>query len=188
MHDTPDNRFANPEQRELETGKRLDEIRQDMRELIAKHGFTHIYVFDNEQVQAPYLYTVGRHLHNLPELIITGLFDQDDLGMMVSNFARDREGNPAPECRLMVLAGAFEVEGDTFNIRLVEIDPHHATFNYLVQAPIILQQPIERVQWIQISDAAGRWPGEAEFDNKFKQLFIGTPIATPDDEPIPRKQ
>lgn len=179
MTDTPDNKFATEEQRDRERSEKLEHIRQDMREKIAHFGYTHIGVFDAEEKQAPFIYTVGRHLHNVPELIVTGAFDNNDLGLLISNFGRLEDGAVNTNATLVEIKGAFDVGGVDYNVRTVEVDAGEAVVNFLVQAPMILQQQVERVQWIQLSDAAGRWPGEEGFDNLFRQLMVAKVIATP---------
>ncbi|WJJ55113.1 hypothetical protein [Xanthomonas phage RTH11] len=154
---------------------RIEEVRQQYREQIFDNGFTVLPVFDNE-TSINFAYSIGLSLKDLPELGASGRFPLDVLSGFVAHFA-ELSLNEGHALRQHPNAFELETEPGSFGMRIVEVDPHNVVAHHFVQAPIILERPVGRVCWIQISDAAGNWPGDPDFDNKFDQIDFGPVIA-----------
>ncbi len=154
---------------------RYEAVRENYRAMIEKFGFAKVGVFDPAGQTDSFIYTVGFEHKDMPELVIGAAFDVSDLSMFVDHFAHDalHEGHA-----LRTKVDAFTLGDDSsYDLRLVEVDPVFATDRVLVQAESILKRPVTRVCQIQISDAQKRWPGEEGFDDKFRQMYVGSIIA-----------
>lgn len=161
--------------REKETHDRIELVRQQFRDKIDELGFAMTSVFHPTNQEPSFLYTMGLTNKDLPELIIGSFLPVDAMQDFVAYFGKQFLADGA---KLVEMKDVFQLEDDeSFNLRLVAVDPFAATANWMGQAEPVLGKPVKHVVWIQISDAKGRYPGDEDFDNKFSQPDFAPVIA-----------
>jgi hypothetical protein len=172
-----------PVDNELPIKQDIEAVRQRYRDLIEQHGHAVVGVFDDTGQRTNFAYTVGLTKQQLPEIIVSGRFELEDLHQFLSHFLdRLQTHGFAFHAQKDAFSIARDLEGksqgDLYDIRMVEIDPAPAVERYLIQAPAILRQPVPRVMQLQISDKSKRYPGDSDFVNEFEQDDVAPVIAS----------
>lgn len=153
----------------------MEFVRDGFRQKIRDYGHAIVGVFDPENAGNNYAYTVGLTKQKLPEFVITGAFSIEDLSRVLNHFAHQaRDEGHALRTQVDGLTLSDDVKLD---LRVVDVDPVYAVDRMLVQAPLILKEPVTRVAWVQFSDPQKRFPGDEGYENYVRQGEVSPVIA-----------
>jgi hypothetical protein len=125
------------------TEEYLDELRASIR----MHGWV-VQGVDDDRL--PFAYTIGLHHRGLPELLVTGL-SQEDAARVLNDVAVAAVGGRVFE------PGAHIAVGDGPLLEIVEVDHPDAHLNFAVA----LGGPDVRALQLVWADDRGRWPWAA---------------------------
>jgi hypothetical protein len=142
--------------------RRLDEIRDDLAETIARRGYEVVNVFGDAEIGG-YSYTVGLTDRGLPELIMVGFQTSLMQGLLRDSVPKAdnlRDGD--------VLTGVATVP---LGLRRI---PQEAADRFLLMAHTHYGRSVEAIQLV-IPDAAGRFPWQPGCDPlyiRYQSAFI----------------
>jgi hypothetical protein len=138
------------------TEQYLDELRASIR----IHGWV-VQSVDDDRL--PFAYTIGLHDHGLPELLVTGL-PQENAARLLNDVAVAAVGGRAFE------PGAHIAVGDGPLLEIVEVDHPDAHLNFAVA---LGGRDIRALQLVW-SDDRGRWPWAAGWGpGQLRQPVLG---------------
>lgn len=154
----------------------VDQLVTQQRELLKKYDWTCVGVFDPAGQDTPFVYTAGLSLKERPELLISGLFDVQDLAHLANQVATHVM---TPEAQVngrlvtKVFDSALKVDMDgvetPIGVRLREVEAQALMVQFLRQVETIVDAPVTRVALVEFSDNAGRFPQDEGFINFFGQ-------------------
>ncbi len=145
----------------------LESFIEGRKALIKEHGFTLIGVFDPEEVDPNFVYSIGLTERGWPELIFIGDINPVYVEVILTDLIRlwEEEGKP-------VLG---KVDGIIVNypLRLVEVDAAEASEKYGYQVRNFY--PYQDIKFVQVlwPDKQGVFPDEPGYDNERSQPVIG---------------
>ena len=138
---------------EICQGRSRIDVDRDFIRIIEQYGWA-VQTVQGDRLHPPWAYTVGLHLHGLPELVVTGMAARpatDLLNDLAEHHVHHTGGPPVPGIEVPLRGGPL--------IEFVEL-PHPDA--HLYTAVRLLGPGIRAVQ-IVWADDRGRWPWERGF-------------------------
>lgn len=131
---------------------------------IDSHGQHLVGVFDPEDGQLPFVYTIGNALKGLPELLIVGRFDARVVASILNHVADDMRaaGERLPE--VVDIGGKFPIHARTAGPA--------AKTDWTIQAGVYLGHQDYEVQQLLLCYPEGVYPGEEGIDPGYEVPLI----------------
>jgi hypothetical protein len=151
----------------LESFNKQIEIQQTLDkkllEKIQEFGYTYMGVFGDATLDKPaFIYTVGLHLHGLPEIIMSGNLDPNEMHGVISNLAsywlQEKRAIFGDYPKFIVMA-----EGQEASITVIKVDTNYANENYIKAVARIYPQAQYEVAQLFWPDKEGKLPFEDEY-------------------------